>query len=74
MHNQNKVDTVRFNVVNFTKRQSLYLHGMRVNVKSMMNIADAKAKLPEGAPVTDLPNEGWVKCGDNINYKLSKLS
>ena len=47
---------------------------MRVNVKSMMNIADAKAKLPEGAPVTDLPNEGWVKCGDNINYKLSKLS
>ena len=74
MHNQNKVGTVRFNVVNFTKRQSLYLHGMRVNVKSMMDIADAKAKLPEGVPVTTLPNEGWVKCGDNINYKLSKLS
>lgn len=24
--------------------------------------------------MTKLKNEGWVKCGENINYKLSKLS
>ena len=30
--------------------------------------------MPEGTPYTALKNEGWVKCGDNINYKISKLS
>ena len=50
------------------------MHGMRVNVKSMLDIADQKAKLPEGTPVTSLKNEGWVKTGANITYKLSKLS
>ena len=33
-----------------------------------------KAKLPQDAPVTALKNEGWVKHGENITYKLSKLS
>ena len=47
---------------------------MRVNVKSMLDIADMKAKLADGVPVTALKNEGWVKCGENITYKLSKLS
>ena len=74
VQNQKKVGTVKFNFVNFTKRQSLYMHGMRVNVKSMLDIADQKAKLPEGTPVTSLKNEGWVKTGANITYKLSKLS
>ena len=46
---------------------------MRVNVKSMLDFADMKAKLEDGKPVTTLKNEGWVKCGDNITYKLSKL-
>lgn len=50
------------------------MHGMRVNVKSMLEIASQKAKLPSGTPVTALKNEGWVKSGDNITYKLSKLS
>jgi len=40
----------------------------------MLDIADQKAKLAEGVPVTALKNEGWVKHGDNITYKLSKLS
>ena len=72
--NQKKVGQVKFNFVNFTKKQSLYLHGMRVNVKSMKDIANQKAKLPEGTSMTALNNEGWTKCGNNITYKLSKLS
>ena len=38
--NQDFVGKVRFNFVNFTKSQSLYSQGMRVNVKSMLDIAD----------------------------------
>ena len=74
VQNQNKVGTVKFNFVNFTKRQSLYAQGMRVNTKSMLDVADHKAKQPPATPATTLKNEGWVKCGDNIVYKLSKLS
>jgi len=50
------------------------MQGMRVNVKSMLDVEVQKAKLPEGTPMTALKNEGWVKSGDNIVYKLSKLS
>jgi len=74
VHNQQRVGTVKLNFVNFTKRQSLYNQGMRINVKSMLDIADQKTKLPKGSPVTALQNEGWVKCGDKITYKPSKLS
>ena len=72
--NQEKTGAVKFNFVNFTKRQSLYMQGMRVNVKSMLDVEVQKAKLPEGTPMTALKNEGWVKSGENIVYKLSKLS
>lgn len=74
VHNQNKVGAVRFNFVNFTKRQSLYSQGMRVNARSMLDVAEQKAKLSAGTPAIKLLNEGWVKCGENISYKLSKLS
>ena len=47
---------------------------MRVNAKSMLGLAEMKEKLPEGTPETALKNEGWLKCGANIQYKLSKLS
>lgn len=40
----------------------------------MLDVAEQKSKLPAGTPVTKLTSEGWVKCGDNISYKLSKLS
>ena len=50
------------------------MQGMRVNVKSMLDIELQKSKLPDGTPVTALKNEGWVKTGENIVYKLSKLS
>ena len=73
IQNKEKVGKVTFNFVNFTKRQSLYMHGMRVNVKSMLDIEEKTAKLPEDAE-GKLPNDGWVKTGNNITYKVSKLN
>ena len=70
VENKQRVGNVKFNFVNFTKRQSLYMHGMRVNVKSMLDIKDKKERLG----VENLANDGWVKSGSNITYKLSKLS
>ena len=46
---------------------------MRVNVKSMLDIEEQKTKLPVESN-GKLPNDGWVKTGKNITYKLSKLS
>ena len=43
---------------------------MRVNVKSMQDMKDRKERLG----IENLPNDGWVKSGTNISYKLSKLS
>ena len=85
VRNMKKTGTIKFNIVNFTKKNSLYMHGMRVNVKSMLDFEDKKAKHIEQETKVkgntdykfkegDLPNYGWVKCGDNIVYKLSKLS
>ena len=48
--------TIKFNVVNFTKKKSLYEQGMKVCIKS---------EATEGL---------WVRGGDNIEYKLSKIS
>jgi len=47
------------------------MQGMRVNVKSMLDLADKEAEVKEGQSV---PNDGWVKTGNRIEYKLSKLS
>ena len=85
VRNMKKTGTIKFNIVNFTKKNSLYMHGMRVNVKSMLDFEDKKAKHIEQETKVkgntdykfkegDLANYGWVKCGDNIVYKLSKLS
>lgn len=79
VNNQGRVGTIRFNVVNFTKHKSLYMHGMRVNVRSKLDVADRRAKLnarsTTALPVDeDLPNDGWEKAGEKICYKLSKLS
>ena len=60
INNKEKVGKVKFNIVNFTKRQSLYMHGMRVNVKSMTELEERKARLPEEAK-GKLPNDGWLK-------------
>ena len=49
------------------------MHGMRVNVKSMLDVEERTQKLPPEAE-GKLPNDGWVKTGDKITYKLSKLS
>lgn len=60
--------TVRFNIVNFTKRSSLYTQGMRVAIYS--------AKKAERAGKGELSKlyGGWHRGGDNIVYKLSKLT
>jgi sporulation-control protein spo0M len=70
--NQQRVGTVKFNIVNFTKHKSLYMHGMRVNVKSKIENVEKRAKL--NLKAGELPNEGWEKACTNIVYKLSKLS
>ena len=85
VNNHRKTQTVKFNIVNFTKKNSLYMHGMRVNVKSMKEFKDKKNKhIDQETKVKnnpdykfnegDLANYGWVKTGDKIVYKLSKLS
>lgn len=58
--NGNETGRYRFNIVNFTKNASLYHQGMRINVHSQLS------------PSSD--NDGWSKGGENIVYKLSKIS
>ncbi len=52
--------TAKFNIMNFTKSESLYNSGMRISVKSELACKYYK--------------KGWHKAGDNIQYKLSKIS
>jgi len=60
--------TLRFNIVNFTKRSSLYTQGMRVAIYSTKKAKKAgKGELPK-------LYEGWHRGGENITYKLSKLT
>ena len=60
--------TVRFNIVNFTKKNSLYTQGMRVAIFSEQKAEKAnKGELPKYYA-------NWFKGGDNISYKLSKLT
>jgi hypothetical protein len=51
---------------------------MKVNIKSSKDTDETLKKLynPDEPPfiMPTLPNEGWVKGGKNINYRLSKLS
>ncbi len=60
--------TAKFNILNFTKRDSLYEQGMRVAVFS-----ERKAQL---AAEGELPvlYRGWHRGGDNIVYRVSKLT
>ena len=89
--NQQRTGTIKFNVVNFTKHKSLYMQGMRINVKSKTeyderlnkqtglkptteNNARAKKAAAVEPKVDPEQNDGWEKAGENISYKLSKLS
>ena len=62
------MNTVKFNVVNFTKSESLYKQGMRIAVFS--------EKKAEKAILGELPElySQWHRGGNNITYKTSKLS
>eukprot|EP00826_Nyctotherus_ovalis_P039360 TRINITY_DN3783_c0_g2_i3.p1 TRINITY_DN3783_c0_g2~~TRINITY_DN3783_c0_g2_i3.p1 ORF type:complete len:826 (-),score=182.08 TRINITY_DN3783_c0_g2_i3:157-2634(-) len=60
--------TFKFNVLNFTKRDSLYQQGMRVAIYSAKKASLAKAgKLPHVFAT-------WHRGGDNISYEISSLS
>lgn len=63
-----RVGTFKFNVLNFTKQDSLYQQGMRVAVRSEQKSSLAKAG--------ELPREfaDWHQGGENICYAVSKLS
>eukprot|EP00826_Nyctotherus_ovalis_P039912 TRINITY_DN3875_c0_g1_i1.p2 TRINITY_DN3875_c0_g1~~TRINITY_DN3875_c0_g1_i1.p2 ORF type:complete len:194 (+),score=48.48 TRINITY_DN3875_c0_g1_i1:73-654(+) len=60
--------SVRFNVLNFTKRNSLYTQGMRIAIYS--------EKKAQRAALGELPKlyAGWHRGGENITYRLSKLT
>jgi hypothetical protein len=62
------IGTVRFNILNFSKRDSFYAQGMRVAILS--------SRKAERASKGELPPlyKGWHRGGDNIVYKNSKLS
>ena len=66
---QTKVQgTIKLNLVNFSKRNSLYTQGMRVAIFSTKKAKKAnKGELPK-------LYSNWHKGGENIVYKLSKLS
>ena len=62
--NQNFVGKVKFNIVNFTKKSSLFTQGQEIYVKSKKNLL----KHPN-----QKENDGWQRAGDNITYGLSKI-
>ena len=51
---------MKFNIVNFVKRESLFSQGMRVSIFSKKR--------------NDRYRTGWFKGGTNLKYGLSKLS
>lgn len=66
---QNKtVGTVKLNIMNFTKRESLYAQGMRIAVFS--------EKKAEKASKGELSGfyKSWHRGGDSITYKVSRLT
>lgn len=69
-----KMGTVKFNILNFTKRRSLYESGMRVCI---LNVAD-RNKLIEQAELAGKPYDrdiiGWYRGGENIKYQPSKVN
>ncbi len=62
------VSTIHFNILNFTKGNSLYEQGMRVALFS--------EKKAEKAAKGELPGlyKGWHRGCDNIVYKVSRLT
>ena len=54
------VKTVKFNIMNFTKSESLYNSGMRISIKSEL--------------CSKVYKKGWYKGGENIQYRLSRIT
>jgi len=66
--NGKTIGTRRFNILNFTKKDSLYTHGMRIAIYSTR-----KAELAKNDKLPSIYVD-WHRGGENIEYKLSKLS
>lgn len=53
VQNQQRTGTIKFNVVNFTKHKSLYMQGMRINVKSKVESEERLNKQTGLKPATE---------------------
>ena len=62
-----EIGTYKFNVLNFTKSDSLYQQGMRIAVFSIK-----KSILAKDGKLSAIFSD-WHNAGDNINYDVSKL-
>lgn len=65
---------VRFNILNFTKRRSLYENGMRVCVCSLAEKESRLAAKSGDVSALDAELAGWKRGGYDIVYKPSKLN
>ena len=65
--NNKRSGNFKFNILNFTKKNSLYSQGMRITI-----LSNKKAEL---AAAGELPQvfETWHKGGENIKYEISNL-
>ena len=83
--NRRKLVNIRFNILNFTKSQSLYEYGMKVCVCSTkekekiiqaQGVASIKRKASGGwqQNIVDFDIAGWKRGGKNISYSPSKLN
>lgn len=73
---RSNLGAVRFNILNFTKRRSLYENGMRVCVCSLAEKQSRLAAAKAGSSDSQLDAElaGWKRAGYDITYKPSKLN
>ena len=69
-----KLGTVKFNIVNFTKRRSLYESGMKI---CYCNVTDKEFLIQQAKDKGETFDEemiGWRKGCKNIKYESSKLN
>ena len=71
---RSKAGPVKFNILNFTKRASLYESGMRICI---LNVADREKLIDQAeaeGKIYDSDTIGWIRGGKNIKYGPSKLN
>ena len=71
---RSKVGQVKFNILNFTKRASLYESGMRVCILNLQDREKAIDQAEASGKPYDKDTIGWIRGGKNIKYGPSKLN